>query len=252
MWYRGSVAAAVFILSVFVWLGWLSGRVAGTAASDPESIAVESAISRAADSRVDGRRRTADSDLPEFDQVVSDESSLGDRVSPSEIEGAIYRRLAEQSGLALASINAVDCDYRACSVALSGLAANPQFTDEYSDLLSALTQPPWEEYQATSGSIGTREVAPGAREYVLALTYIAFVDKSEDPTTAARQYAACAGAWARVSQQRGSDEYISRAHQKAAEWLELSANVLGQAEAQRLAGALQFGPLTRDCQASPY
>jgi len=81
---------------------------------------------------------------------------------------------------------------------------------------------------------------------------VALVDTSDDPEIAARQHAACAGAWARVTQQRGSSDYIRGAHARAAEWLEMSVSVLGLEEAQRLADELQFGPLTQDCHATPY
>jgi hypothetical protein len=193
-----------------------------------------------------------DSGVRERAQDLDGVAGLFGRVSPAEIEGAVYQRIAEQAGLKLTSLNAVECGLRTCTVVFSGVHANPQYTDEYSDLLSALMRPPWKDYQPTSGSIGTREVSPGAKEYVIGFTYVALVDASDDPEIAARQQAACAGAWTRVTQQRGSDDYIRGAHERAAEWLEMSASTLGSDEAVRLADELQFGPLTRGCNAMPY
>jgi len=212
---------------------------------------------RAADERADSpiqasAQRMIDPEILESSQESDDAAGLFGRVSSGEIEGAIHQRLAEQSGLKLVSLNAVDCDLRTCTVVFSGLEANPQHVDEHSDLVSALTGPPWNEFRTTSSSIGTREVAPGAREYVIGFTYVALVDASDDPEIAARQQAACAGAWARVTEQRGSDDYIRGAHEESAEWLEMSASVLGLDEAQRLADELRYGPLTRDCHAMPY
>jgi len=174
------------------------------------------------------------------------------RVSPAEIESAVYQRIAQQSGLELTSLTSVQCDTLRCRIVFSGVEANPQYVDEYRDLSTALMNPPWNDYRPTSSSMGTREVSPGAREYVLDFTYVALVNASDDPEVAARQHAACAGAWARVTQLRGNNEYIRMAHERAAEHLELAARTLGLEEAQHVADELQFGPLTRECHASAY
>lgn len=174
------------------------------------------------------------------------------RVSPDDIENAIYQRIAEQTGLRLAILTSVECDTSRCTIVFSGVDANPRYVDEYGDLASALMKPPWNDYRPTQSSMGTREVSPGAREYLLELRYVALVNASDDPEAAARQHAACAGAWARVTQQRGSSEYIRVAHERAAEHLELAARTLGLEKAQHVADELQFGPLARECHAMPY
>lgn len=253
MKYRVGIAAASIILVVALW----SARIAENGAETSADGSVSAEIENTSDERVDvpieaSVLEAVDLEVRERRQEADDTAGLFGRVSPAEIEGALSQRIAEQSGLKLASLNAVDCGMRTCTIVFSGLEANPQYVGEYGDLLSALTNPPWKDYQPTSGSIGTREISPGAREYVIRLTYVAIVGISDDPQIAAHQHAACAGAWSRVTQQRGSSEYIQGAHERAAEWLELAANVLGLEEAQRLAGELQFGPLTRECHASPY
>ena len=180
-----------------------------------------------------------------------DDASLFGRASPTEIENALYQRIAERPGLRLVTLS-VECGTLRCNVVFSGVETNPHFVDEYRDLQSALSRPPWHDYQPTQGSWGTREVSPGVREYVMELTYVALVDLSADPEIAAQQHAACAGAWARVTELRGSEEYIRTAHEQAAKYLELGAATLGPEEAKRIAARLEFGPLTRECGALPY
>lgn len=253
MKYPVGIAAAIIILAVVLWSAWIAENDTETAADDFASAELQSTADEPVNSPIGASaERTIDPENRERPREADDAAGLFGRVSPAEIENALLQRIAGQSGLKLTSLNSVDCDMMRCTVAFSGLEANPQSIDEYSDLRSALINPPWKDYQPTSSSIGTREVSPGAREYVIGFTYVALVDTSDDPEIAARQHAACAGAWARVTQQRGSSDYIRGAHERAAEWLEMSASVLGLEEAQRLADELRFGPLTQDCHATPY
>jgi hypothetical protein len=182
----------------------------------------------------------------------AESSSMFGRVSPTDIERALYQRIAEHPGLRMTSLTSVECDISRCRIVFSGTVANPQVVDEYADLQAAILESASDDYRPTQSSLGTRELSPGVREYILEVTYVALVDVSADPRIAARQHAACAGAWARVTQLRGSDEYIRRAHEQAAQYLELAAETLGLGEAERLADTLQFGPLTHECGAMPY
>ena len=184
------------------------------------------------------------------DDVAAD--SLFGRASPAEIERAVYQRISEQPGLRLTSLTSVECDTLKCRIVFSGVDANPQYVDNYNELLGAFGKPPWNEFRLTSGSLGTREISPGAREFVMEFTYVALVDLNGDPRIAAQQQAACAGAWARVTELRGSEDYIRHAREEAEKQLALAAETLGLEEAQRLADSLQFGPLTRECLAMPY
>lgn len=253
MKYGVGIAAATIIVAVILWFAWIAENEARTAADDFESADVEKMADESAESPSGASTEgMIDPEIRDRPQTPDDAADLFGRASPAEIEDAILQRIAEQSGLEFTSLNSVGCDENTCTIVFGGTAVNPQYVGEYGDLPSALTSPPWKDYQPTSSSISTREVSPGSREYVIAFTYVALVDGSADPEIAARQHAACAGAWARVTQQRGSDDYIRGAHERAAEWLEVSARVLGLEEAQRLADELQFGPLTRDCRATPY
>jgi len=175
-----------------------------------------------------------------------------DRVSTSRIESTVYQRIAQQSGLELTNLSRVNCDKLRCRIVFGGPDVNPRYVDGYTGLMAALTAPPWEDYMPTQSSIGTQEISPGVREYVIEFTYVALEDVSDDAHMRARQHAACAGAWARVTQLRGSDDYIRTAHEQAAKHLDIAALELGQDEAKGLANELQFGPLARDCHAMPY
>jgi hypothetical protein len=193
-----------------------------------------------------------------IDTVTGDEadgsasSRMFGRASPAQIESAVYQRIAEQPGLELTSLTSVECDTLRCTIGFSGVDVNPRHVDKYHELDRALGRPPWDDYQPTQSSLGTREVAPGVREYVLEFTYVALVNASDDPQIAARQDAACAGAWTRVTELRGSNEYMRMARERAAEHFEMAARTLGSEEARRLSNELQFGPLTRECHAMPY
>jgi hypothetical protein len=257
MKYRFGIPLAVIVLASVLW--FVSHTEDGTERVTQDTI--EHNAGDAPDTTTEASEiETAD--LEDGDPVVEEEAAVvadeaaGElmfgRASPADIENDVYQRIADQPGLELTSLTSVECDTLRCSIVFTGVEANPQYTDEYGELLSALAKPPWDDYQPTASSIGTRELAPGAREYVLAFTYVALVDASDDPRVAARQHAACAGAWTRVTQLRGSDEYMRMAREQAAEHFELAAGVLGSEEAQLLADALQFGPLTRECNAAPY
>jgi len=253
MKYLIGISVATIILAAILWTTLLATLNTNPASIDLESGEAESATDiLVAGSTGASAEWTADPENRERRQEADASVGLFGRVSPAEIEGAIFQRIAEQVGLELVSLSSVECDMRRCSVVFSGVDSNPQHVGDYSELTSALTDPPWAHFRPASSSLSTREVSPGAREYVIGITYIAVVDTSDNPEIAARQDAACAGAWARVTQLRGSSEYIRGAHEQAAEWLERSAAVLGLEEAQRLADELPFGPLTRDCHATPY
>jgi hypothetical protein len=175
-----------------------------------------------------------------------------DRAPPADIESAVYQRIAQQAGLKLTNLSSVDCDTLRCRILFSGTDVNPRYVDGYTGLMAALTNPPWEDYMPTQSSIGRQEISPGIREYVIEFTYVALQDVSEDPRIRARQHAACAGAWTRVTRLRGSDDYIRTAYEQAAKHLDIAALAIGLDEAKRLAEELKFGPLARDCHAMPY
>ena len=253
MAYRIGIVAGILVLAFVVGSAWFAENKTEVAAHDVPPVDADSIATEHVDSTVvAAAKSTIDTDNRERIQNLGDAAGLFGRVGPAEIESAVLQRLAEQSDLTFVSINSVDCDLRTCNVVFSGVDVDPQHVGDYGDLLGVMMNPPWTDFQTTSGGIGTREISAGAREYVLGFTYVALVDANADPEIAAQQNAACAGAWARVTEQRGSDDYLRGAHERSAEWLEMSARVLGLDEAQRLADELRYGPLTRDCHAMPY
>jgi hypothetical protein len=119
---------------------------------------------------------------------------------PEEIERQLAQFFAEQSGLRLVSLSSIDCGATACEVALAGTDPNPRYVDAYHDLHNKLLGAGWNDFLIGTGGLGTREIAPGAREYVISFEYQPFVDLSADALIAARQYAACAAFWRRQTE----------------------------------------------------
>ena len=253
MTYRVGIVAATVILAFVLLSVWFVENHAEQASGKFTSVEIAGDVPGIPGSSIEvDEESMIDTENYEQPQELGVAASLFGRVSPAEIENDVMQRIAEQSDLELTSLDSVNCDDRTCTVMFTGLDANPQFVGDYSDLYDMLLRTASDDYRPTSGSISTREISPGAREYVIGISYVALVDTSDDTEIAARQHAACAGAWARVTQQRGSDDYIRGAHERAAEWLDMSASVLGLEEAQHLADQLRYGPLTRDCHAVPY
>jgi hypothetical protein len=261
MKYRFGIVLAIVLSALALGSVWMIENGTDTAPDRLASVQIERPDGDHADTEVEGSAAQID-DLEEggrmIDTVTGDEaggsasSLVFGRASPAQIESTVYQRIAEQPGLELTSLRSVECDTLRCTIVFSGVDVNPRYVDKYHELDSALGRPPWHDYQPTQSSLGTREVAPGVREYVLEFTYVALVNASDEPQVAGRQHAACAGAWTRVAQLRGSNEYMRMARERAAEHLEIAARTLGLEEARRLATELQFGPLTRECHAMPY
>jgi len=113
---------------------------------------------------------------------------------------------------------------------------------------------PWQDFLILSGGIGTREIAPGVREYVIGFEYQSYEDLSGDPTIAARQQAACAAAWRRQTENPAPDDVVRSYLEEAERRLALAAAVLGRAEAERLVAerlAIRGGPRIRECLLTP-
>jgi hypothetical protein len=166
---------------------------------------------------------------------------------PEEIERQLERFLAEQSGLEIVSLSSIDCGATVCEIAITGTEVNPRYVGEYHDLHDRLTGAPWNDFLIRSGSIGTREIAPGAREYVISFDYQPYVDLSADPLIAARQYAACAAFWRRQTEFPTPDNVARRYLEDAERYVALAASVLGEQEAARVAAETRGGPLLRGC-----
>lgn len=167
---------------------------------------------------------------------------------PEDIERQLAQFIAEQPGLEIVSISSIDCGATACEIALSGAEVNPRYVGAYSGLQDKLFQGPWNDFRILFGGISTREIAPGAREYVLGFEYHPLVDLSADPLIAARQYAACAAAWRRQTEIGPHPDDEARYYLEQAEhYVALAASVLSEQEATRVAAETRGGPLIRDC-----
>jgi hypothetical protein len=166
---------------------------------------------------------------------------------PDEVERQIEQFFAEQSGLALVSISSIDCGATACEIALAGTETNPRYVDAYSDVFGRLLARR-NDFRVLSGGLGTREIAPGAREYVISFEYQPFVDLSPDPLIAARQYAACAAAWRRQTENPTPTDIARQYLEEADRYVALAASVLGEYEAARIAAETRGGPLIRECR----
>ena len=151
-------------------------------------------------------------------------------------------------GAAIAMPLSASAGGRPFTTTLSGAEVNPRYVGAYSGLQDKLFQGPWNDFRILFGGISTREIAPGAREYVLGFEYHPLVDLSADPLIAARQYAACAAAWRRQTEIGPHPDDEARYYREQAEhYVALAARVLGEQKATRVAAETRGGPLIRDC-----
>jgi hypothetical protein len=166
---------------------------------------------------------------------------------PDEIETQLGQFFAAQPRLEIVSLSSIDCSATQCQIALTGSEVNPRYVDTYSDLYKKVSAAPWNDFRVRSSGLGTREIAPGAREYVISFEYQPLVDLSADPLIAARQYAACAAAWRRATENPTPDEIVRGYLEEAERNIALAASVLGDAEATRIATETRGGPVIRVC-----
>ena len=213
-----------------------AASVAPAAASASPNASSTNAADAAAEPRaVDAAWRTPSTPSPRY-------------ADPEEIERQLEQFLAEQPGLVVASLSSIHCSATACEIALTGTDPSPRYVGAYSGLSRKLLEGPWTDFRMLYGGISTREVAPGAREYVMGFEYQALVDLSADPLIAARQYAACAAAWRRQTEiGPHPDDEARYYHDQAEHYVALAASVLGEQEAARIAAETRGGPLIREC-----
>jgi hypothetical protein len=175
-----------------------------------------------------------------------------DYASPAEVENAILQLLARQPSLALVSVNSVKCSATTCEFAFSGTDPNPRGTGPHATaILDSFFAQRWADVRVLSGSVGTREIVPGARETVFSFEYQPLVDLSDDPLIAARQQAQCSAAWVRQTTNPTPGEIVRQYLEIAQQRLALASAVLGQEEAERIAARTRGGPLIRECGLTP-
>lgn len=135
-------------------------------------VASQSATANRADAATDESRQPAAAD--EIDEPVT---TLEVSKWPDGIENLIFDYFSQLEGLQFVSINSVNCEPQICEIIFSGATPNPETVDDYSDVLNGLYRPP---INAQTGSIGTREIAAGAREYVIRITNVPYVEPSRE------------------------------------------------------------------------
>ncbi len=115
---------------------------------------------------------------PEKSQPVTQQSAeLVESDVPSEvnwpdgIEGLLLDYFAQQKNFEFTSISSVKCDEHHCEIIFTGTDPNPLIVDAYSALQSGFYGPP---FYAKQGSLGTREIAPGARVFVITLSNVPY------------------------------------------------------------------------------
>jgi hypothetical protein len=167
---------------------------------------------------------------------------------PEDVERLLEQFFAEQTGLTIVSLSSIACGATACEIALTGTDVNPRFVNAYEGVYNRLTGTRRDQFRILSSSLGTREIAPGAREYVISFEYQPFVDLSADPLIAARQYAACAAAWRRQTENPTPDDVARQYLEEADRYVARAASVLGEQEAARIAAETRGGPLIRECR----
>lgn len=120
-------------------------------------------------------------DNPEQVAVSNNTDVIGNDIDgpkwPEGIENLILDYFSQLEGFKFVSINSVNCEPQTCEIVFSGTSPNPQFVDGYSDVMSGLYRQP---INARQGSIGTREIAAGAREFVIAISSIPYVEPSRE------------------------------------------------------------------------
>jgi hypothetical protein len=172
--------------------------------------------------------------------------------SPEQIEDALLQLLARHPQLGLVSINSVACDAVTCEIALSGSQVAPRVVGQVEmGIHESLFAQRWADVRVSGSSVGTREIAPGARETVFSFEYQPLVDLSGDRIVAARQQARCSAAWVRQTKNPAPDEVVRRYLDMARQRLALAAAVLGEEEAKRIVAQTNGGPLIRECGLTP-
>ena len=102
--------------------------------------------------------------------VVAKKIDYGNAHSwPTNIEGLIWEYFAHRQKSNITSINSVQCTDTNCVVEFSGTDINPRYVDEFSELKNDMFSQHWNIQQ---GSIGTREIAPGVRVFVISISNV--------------------------------------------------------------------------------
>ena len=217
------------------------GAVDGVTAADPS----------AATDRTNPTRE-APADSPGVGSADGDTEVLADDARIEELESRVRQYIGQVPGLRMTSLNSVQCDGIKCEIVFTGTDANPQYVDQYMEFERNLWRQVSDDgfVEFLTGGLGTREVAAGAKEYVMGFTYVPIDSPSRDPQETAHQHAACAGAWlarAAEAQSKNFEETAAQARAMAEREFAIAAPVLGREEAESVAKSRALGPLLAEC-----
>lgn len=90
---------------------------------------------------------------------------------PPNIENRIWEYFAHRGKSNITSIISIECTRTDCEIVFTGTEVNPRFVDTFSDLHADMSSQPWNVRQS---GIGTREIAPGVRAYVIGISNIPY------------------------------------------------------------------------------
>lgn len=240
------VVGTAAIAAVGLWRASLSVGDTERVASDFQTPASASASASAASTNGDNAPTEALAIDPAWQTPPSPSPRYAE---PEEIERQLEQFIAEQPGLEIVSLSSIECGATTCEIALTGAEVNPRYVGAYSDLYRKVSSAGGNDFLIRSAGLGTREIAPGAREYVISFDYRPYVDLSADPLIAARQYAACAAFWRQQTEFPAPDDVVSGYLDTAEHYVAMAASVLGEEEAARVAADTRGGPVLRNCLA---
>lgn len=213
---------------------WAASVAPAPAIASPRASSTNADEVAAEPPAIDPARRTLSSPNPRY-------------AEPDEIERLLAQFIAQQPGLEIVSLSSIECGATSCEIALTGADVNPRYVGAYSDLYRKLSSAGGNDFLIRSSGLGTREIAPGAREYVITFDYRPFVDLSADPLIAAHQYAACAAFWRQQTEFPAPDDIVRGYLDRAEHYVALAASVLGEEQAERIAADTRGAPVIRGC-----
>jgi hypothetical protein len=174
------VAAAIAAALVAGFL--LADRSKGQTADDLQIVAVSKQIEPASaesatPSHIPGRALSAASKNDAQSVEIHDSQNTEDAAEAPRwsdgIENMIFDYLSTQEGFEFTNIASVECEVHTCEIVFSGLNPNPTTVGDYGDIMSGLFLPP---ISAGQGRIFTREIVAGAREFVIEISNVPYVE----------------------------------------------------------------------------
>ncbi len=122
---------------------------------------------------IDGSNLTDEAEYPDKAANAGPTRKESSQSWPPDMENQIWEFFSHQPDPNITSIVSVQCTETKCEIVFTGTEVNPQYVDEYSVLNDALGRT---FSMIQSGSLGRREIAPGARAFVITISNQEFDD----------------------------------------------------------------------------